>query len=91
MGELFVQRLLYADDRIILAPSARELQAMATEMKNSIIKESMKVNFSKVLMFERRKIMTGMRYKDRKGEAVLEWTMRNEREAGEGEIELKRK
>ncbi|GBP55486.1 hypothetical protein EVAR_40279_1 [Eumeta japonica] len=46
MDELSVKCFLYADDQIILAPSACELHAIVTKMKN-VKKRDMKVNVSK--------------------------------------------
>ncbi|GBP49569.1 hypothetical protein EVAR_45634_1 [Eumeta japonica] len=39
IDKLFVKSLLYADDRVILAPSAGELQEMVTKMNDSVKKE----------------------------------------------------
>ncbi|GBP03759.1 hypothetical protein EVAR_2483_1 [Eumeta japonica] len=54
MDELSVKCLLYADNQLILAPSACGLQEMV-KMNDSVKKRGMKVNFgmTKVIVFER--------------------------------------
>ncbi|CAG4947225.1 unnamed protein product [Parnassius apollo] len=55
MGELTVKCLLYADDQVIFASSAAELQMMVTLMNWALKERGMKVNASKtkVMVFER--------------------------------------
>ncbi|GBP87752.1 hypothetical protein EVAR_61940_1 [Eumeta japonica] len=57
MDELPVKCLLYADDQVILAPSACELQELINKMNDSVKKRGMKVNVgrTKVMVFERSK------------------------------------
>ncbi|GBP46935.1 hypothetical protein EVAR_30967_1 [Eumeta japonica] len=50
MDELSVKCLLYADDQVILSPSASELQEMVSKMNDSVKKKVMKVNFGKTKM-----------------------------------------
>ncbi|GBP66743.1 hypothetical protein EVAR_28610_1 [Eumeta japonica] len=49
-----------AEDQIILAASARELQEMVTEMNNSVKKKGLKVNVArpKLTLFERGESIT---------------------------------
>ncbi|CAG5039926.1 unnamed protein product [Parnassius apollo] len=60
MGELTIKCLLYADDQVILASSAAELQMMVTLMNRSLKERAMKVNASKtkVMVFEREESKT---------------------------------
>ncbi|CAG4960734.1 unnamed protein product [Parnassius apollo] len=60
MGELTVKYLLYADDQIIFASSAAELQMMVTLMNWELKERGMKVNASKtkVMVFEREESKT---------------------------------
>ncbi|CAK1597415.1 unnamed protein product [Parnassius mnemosyne] len=60
MGELTVKCLLYADDQVILASSAAELQIMVTLMNRTLKEKGMKVNRSKtkVMVFEREESKT---------------------------------
>ncbi|GBP65226.1 hypothetical protein EVAR_49026_1 [Eumeta japonica] len=53
--ELSVKRLLYVDDRVILAPSACELQEIGNKMNDSVKKRGMKVKSrkTKAMVFER--------------------------------------
>ncbi|GBP44325.1 hypothetical protein EVAR_31218_1 [Eumeta japonica] len=55
MDELYVRTLLYADDRVILAPSACGLQEMVCTMNNSVKKRGMEICVGKikVMLFER--------------------------------------
>ncbi|GBP20624.1 hypothetical protein EVAR_93738_1 [Eumeta japonica] len=55
MNELSVKYLLYADDQVMLAPSACGLQEIVTKMNDSVKKREMNVNASKtnVMVFER--------------------------------------
>ncbi|GBP05312.1 hypothetical protein EVAR_68005_1 [Eumeta japonica] len=47
MDELFVKRLLYADNHVMLAPSACVLQEIVNKMNDPVKKSGMKVNFGK--------------------------------------------
>lgn len=60
MNELLVICLLYADDQVILAASAEQLQEMVTVMHESFERKGMKVNVSKtkVMVIERDECMT---------------------------------
>ncbi|GBP83108.1 hypothetical protein EVAR_61268_1 [Eumeta japonica] len=60
MDKLPVKCLLYADEQVILAPSARELREIVTKMDESIMKRFMKVNVSntKAMVFERGESIT---------------------------------
>ncbi|GBP13558.1 hypothetical protein EVAR_6905_1 [Eumeta japonica] len=50
MNEQSVKCLLYADDQVILAPSACGLQEMVNKMNDSVKKKGMKVNVGKTKM-----------------------------------------
>ncbi|KAG7301870.1 hypothetical protein JYU34_013269 [Plutella xylostella] len=60
MGELVIRCLLYADDQVLFASSAEELQNMVTIMNGSLKEKGMKVNVSKtkVMVFEREESRT---------------------------------
>ncbi|CAG5002623.1 unnamed protein product [Parnassius apollo] len=60
MGELTVKCLLYADDQVIFASSAAELQMMVTSMNWALKERGIKVNASKtkVMVFEREESKT---------------------------------
>ncbi|CAG9109123.1 unnamed protein product [Plutella xylostella] len=60
MGELVIRCLLYADDQVLFASSAEELQHMVTVMNDSLKEKGMKVNVSKtkVMVFEREESRT---------------------------------
>ncbi|GBO98641.1 Retrovirus-related Pol polyprotein from type-2 retrotransposable element R2DM; Endonuclease [Eumeta japonica] len=55
MDKVSIKCLLYANDQVILAPSACGLQEMVNKMNDSIKKRGMKVNIgkTKVMMFEK--------------------------------------
>lgn len=61
MNELLIKCLLNADDQVILASSAEELQEMVTIMNVSLERKGMEVNVNKtkVIIFEREECMTG--------------------------------
>ncbi|GBP61741.1 hypothetical protein EVAR_31069_1 [Eumeta japonica] len=54
MDELSVKCLLYADDQVILAPSACGLQEMVNKLNDSVKNRGVKVNVgkAKVMLFE---------------------------------------
>ncbi|GBP25066.1 hypothetical protein EVAR_19546_1 [Eumeta japonica] len=56
MNELSAKCSSYADDQLVIAPSARELQAIISKIKESVKKRGMEVNDSKTntKVFERR-------------------------------------
>ena len=60
MNELLIKCLLYADDQVLLASSANELQKMVTIMNVALKRKGMKVNVSKtkVMVFERDEYVT---------------------------------
>lgn len=60
MNGLLVKCLLYADDQVLLASSADDLQEMVTCMNESFMKKGMKVNVNKtkVMVLERDEIVT---------------------------------
>ncbi|GBP25068.1 hypothetical protein EVAR_19548_1 [Eumeta japonica] len=47
MNELSAKCSSYADDQLVIAPSARELQAIISKIKESVKKRGMEVNDSK--------------------------------------------
>ena len=55
-----IKCLLYADDQVILASSALELQEMMSVMNDDFVRKGMKVNVTKtkVMVFERDEEMT---------------------------------
>ncbi|KAI5642326.1 reverse transcriptase (RNA-dependent DNA polymerase) domain-containing protein [Phthorimaea operculella] len=60
MNDLLVKCLLYADDQVILASSAEELQEMVNIMNEALKKKGMKVNVSKTkaMVLEKEDSMT---------------------------------
>ncbi|KAI5644595.1 reverse transcriptase (RNA-dependent DNA polymerase) domain-containing protein [Phthorimaea operculella] len=60
MNDLLVKCLLYADDQVILASSAEELQEMVNIMNKALKKKGMKVNVSKTkaMVLEKEDSMT---------------------------------
>ncbi|GBP92796.1 hypothetical protein EVAR_67508_1 [Eumeta japonica] len=62
MDELFVKCFMYADNKVIVAPSACGLQEMLNKMNGSVKKSGMKVHVSKtkVMAFKRGKVLPGV-------------------------------
>ena len=60
MNELLVKCFLYADDQVLLASSAEELQEMVTAMGVAFVRKGMKMNVkkTKVMVFERDEAVT---------------------------------
>lgn len=77
LGELLVKCLLYADDQVLLAESAEEMQKMVTLVNESFSKRGMKINVSKtkVMVLERDEKVTECRIMigDEKVEQVNEF------------------
>ena len=60
MNELLVKCFLYADDQVLLASSAEELQEMVTAISGALTRKGMKMNIkkTKVMVFERHEAVT---------------------------------
>ncbi|XP_050563410.1 uncharacterized protein LOC126912928 [Spodoptera frugiperda] len=60
MSDTVIKTLLYADDQVLIASSAEELQRMITVMNDAFERKGMKVNVNKtkVLVIERNELVT---------------------------------